>query len=43
VSRFLVNEGCSGTARFDLVIRLGREALHTKRIEIPDGDTRTEG
>jgi hypothetical protein len=43
VSRFLVNKGCSGTARFDLIIRLGREELHTKRIEIPDGDARTEG
>ena len=43
VSRQLVNRGCTGTARVDLVIQLGRGDLHKKRIEIPDVEARAEG
>jgi hypothetical protein len=42
-SRELVNRGCTGTARVDLVIQLGRGDLHKKRIEIPDVEARAEG
>ena len=43
LSRELVNQGCTGTARFDLVIELGNGDLHTERIEIPDVEARAEG
>jgi hypothetical protein len=43
VAHALVNEGCTGTARVDLVIRLGRGKLHKKRIEIPGVEARAEG
>jgi hypothetical protein len=43
VSRELVNRGCTGTARVELVIQLGRGKLHKKRIEIPDVEARAQG
>ena len=43
VSRALVNEGCTGTARVDLVIRPGTGKVHTKRIEIPEVEVRARG
>jgi hypothetical protein len=36
VSHALVNEGCKGTARVDLVVELGRGKRRKKRFEIPD-------
>jgi hypothetical protein len=36
VSHALVNEGCKGTAKVELVVELGRGKRHKKRIEIPD-------
>jgi hypothetical protein len=42
-ARILVNEGCTGTARVELVIRLGRGSVHTKRIEIPDVEDKVKG
>jgi hypothetical protein len=43
VCRALVNEGCTGIAHLNFVIRLGRGDLHRKPIEIPDVEARAEG
>ena len=43
VSRELVNRGCTGTACVDLVIQLGSEDTHEKRIEIPDVEAEATG
>ncbi len=43
VSHALVNEGYTGTARVELVIRLGTGKVHTKRIEIPEVEDKAQG
>jgi len=43
LSRELVNRGCTGTARVDLIIELGNRDLHSRRIEIPDVEARANG
>ena len=43
VCRALVDRGCTGTVRADIVVQLGRGTLNKKRIEIPDVEARAKG
>jgi hypothetical protein len=43
LSRVLVNEGCRGTARVDLIVRDGTGKLHKKSVEIPLVEDMPEG
>jgi hypothetical protein len=43
LSRVLVDEGCRGTARVNLVVRDGTGRLHKKRVEIPRVEDMAEG